>query len=86
MLPNFVKGVFIKSVLSNLKDGDKGSTVLGVVAAGLLAANLDFSKLAGGFSTSESALECGKAGAALILALWAWRIGKKKLQPGLPAA
>jgi hypothetical protein len=71
-----VKGAFVRSAVTKLTDGDKGSTMLGFVGGSLLAAHIDWSLLAGGFRTQESAMECGKAVGVLCLALWGWRTGK----------
>jgi hypothetical protein len=78
MVPGFIKNAFAKTFLKRFLDGDKGSTLLGTVAAALLGANLDFDKITHGLENEASAMECGKAAAIVLLAAWAWFIGRKK--------
>jgi hypothetical protein len=86
MVPGFLKAVFFRSILTHLRDGDKGSTVLGVIAGSLLAANLDGGKLGQGLSTQDGAVEWGKAVAIALFALWGWLgVGKQKKLAEKPA-
>jgi len=67
-LPKFLKALFTKSFLKRLAgDNNSKTTLLGFVAAALLAANVEWSKLFAG----EPA-EIGQAAAVLIAALWGW--------------
>jgi len=61
----FIKSDFAKAALSKLAhDNDTKTTVLGIAAAGLLTANLDWSKLFHGDSA-----ELGKAAGAIVAIL-----------------
>lgn len=74
----FVKADFTKALLGKVaRDNDTKTTLLGFVAAGLLAANLDWGKLIQGDST-----QIGQAvGAAVAVA-----IGYYTNKPTKPAA
>lgn len=78
MVAGFIKNAFAKTFLKRFLDGDKGSTFLGAIAAALLGANLDFDKITHGLENEASAAECAKALAIVLLAVWAWFIGRKK--------
>lgn len=73
-----VKGAFIKSALTHLTDGNSGSTYLGLVASGILSANINFSAVSRGFHDAESAEACGKLLAAALLIIWGIVTGRKK--------
>jgi len=65
---NFLKALFTKSFLKKLAgDNNSKTTLLGFLAAALLAANVEWSKVLAG----EPA-EIGQAAAVLIAALWGW--------------
>ncbi len=85
MVPGFIKSAFVRALLGHLKDGDKGSTLLGIIAAALLAANLDFGKILAGLHDQDSAIECGKAAAIALLAIWGYFVGRKKATDPDPA-
>lgn len=74
-----IKGNIAKSLLRQLTDGDKGSTVLGAAAAALLAANINFGLLFQCCSTEESGIELGKAIAVVVLGVWGYCTGKGKV-------
>jgi len=78
MIPTFIKGAFLKSAVSHLQDGDTGSTLLGVLAAAILGAGIDFGKVSQGFGTTDSAMECGKVAGVAVITVWGFFIGKKK--------
>jgi hypothetical protein len=77
-VPNCIKVAFVKSLLGNLTHGDKGSTLLGIIAAAVLASGLDFGKLLQFFATQDSAIEWGKMVAIILFSVWGYFIGKKK--------
>ncbi len=77
-LPDAIKGAFLKSALKYATNGDSGSTSLGLIAAALLGANLDFSRLSQGFHTTPGAEEIGKAFAIVVITIWGIYIGKGK--------
>ena len=76
-LTDSIKGSFIKAAVSHLTDGDRGSTLLGTVGAGLLAANIDWSQVSRGFTDEKSAIECGKAAGIALILVWGYFTGKK---------
>lgn len=73
-----IKGAFVKALLGKMVDGDHGSTILGVIAAALVGANLDWGLMLQGFHDQRSAMECGKFIAIAVMAIWGYFIGKKK--------
>lgn len=80
-LTNSIKGKVVDVVLKRLSDGDKGSTSLGLVAGGLLAANIDFGRVFDFVNhpdNSQDMLEVGKLIAAAISIIWGYFIGKKR--------
>ncbi len=83
MLPASVKGFFLKQLLSRLQDGDKGSTLLGLICTAVLAAGVDFGALFGS-DQMKMATEAAKIVAAVIIAAWGWKIGKKKQPAATP--
>ena len=67
-MPRFLKALFAKSFLKKLAgDNNTRTSVLGFLAAALLAANVEWSKLFAGEPG-----EIGQAAAVLIAALWGW--------------
>lgn len=82
-IANSIKGKMTDVVLKRLTDGDKGSSLLGLVAGGLLAANIDFGKVFDFFHnpTQDNCIEAAKALAVVIAVVWGYFIGKK---PGSP--
>ena len=80
-LTNSIKGKVVDVVLKRLSDGDKGSTSLGLVAGGLIAANVDFGKVFDFFNhpdNSADMIEFAKAVAVVISVVWGYFIGRKK--------
>lgn len=73
MLPTFVKADFAKAMLSHIaSDNDTKTTILGVLAAGILTAGLDWGKLFHGDSG-----EMGKAAGALVAVALGYYTNKK---------
>ena len=67
-MPKFLKALFAKSFLKKLAgDNNSKTSVLGFLAAALLAANVEWSEVFAG----EPA-EIGQAAGVLIAALWGW--------------
>lgn len=65
MLPNFIKVPFIKSCLGRIaSSNDTKTTVLGVVAAAVLASEIDYGKLLNGDGG-----EIGKVVGVVVVAL-----------------
>jgi len=77
---NSIKGVVVKQALKTMLDGDKGSTMLGTVAAALLTAGIDWSKLMQGPGTADGATEIGKIVGVVLLVLWGLKAGKKPVE------
>jgi hypothetical protein len=75
-----LKNLLVNTFLKKLTDGDKGSTLLGAIAAALVCAKVDWSLVAQGLHDQPSAIECGKAAAVALLAVWGWFTGRKKAQ------
>src|SRR4051812_42821771 len=75
------KGTIIEAVLKSLTHGDSGSTVLGVIAAGVLASGVNFSDLFNTKDTNKQAIAIGTLISTLIVAVWGYYIGKKKPGP-----
>lgn len=71
-----LQNIIIRRVLKTMTHGDKGSTLLGVLAACLLAANIDFATIAAG-DKNKRAVEIAKACAVVALVLWGRYIGKE---------
>ena len=72
-----MNGLIIKVVLKHLTDGDTGSTYLGLLAAGLLAANINF----GDFFSKDMGKKSqaiGTAIATIIVISWGYFTGKTK--------
>lgn len=73
-----IKSFFInRAVKGRLKamNTDKGTTILGVVIGGVVAANIDYSKLLAGDHT-----EVSKGIGAVVIALFGWltnKVGKR---------
>lgn len=69
----FVKADFAKALLGRLaKDNDTKTTLLGIAAAALIAAQLDWGKLVAGDSA-----ELGKAAGAVVAGLLGFYTNKK---------
>jgi len=68
----FIKALFVKSLVKQLaRDNDRKTTVLGIVAAALLAAQLDWSRLVAG-----DAGEIGRAAGVAVAALFGYLTNK----------
>lgn len=82
-IANSIKGKMVDVVLKRLMDGDKGSSLLGLMAGALLAANIDFGRVFAFFQnpTQENCIEAAKALAVVIAVVWGYFIGRK---PGAP--
>lgn len=77
------KGKLIETALGRLTHGDTGSSILGAIAAGVLAAGVNFSDLFSDDQNKQMAA-VGTIIGAVVVAVWGWKIGKKKPSP--PAA
>lgn len=71
-----LQAFFIRQVLEHIRDGNKGSNLLGLIAGALVALNLDWGKVLHGLETQESAIECAKVVATVVGVIWCWYIGK----------
>lgn len=78
MIPDAIKGAFAKSFMKRMLDGDNGSTLLGAIAAALLASNTDFGHLMHGLKSNEDAEMWAKVVAVIVLAAWGYYTGKNK--------
>lgn len=79
-----LKGFFIRAFLKKITDGDTGSTILGAIAAALLAGNVNWGEVVKGLHDQTSATECGKVVGIAALAVWGYFTGKKKSGPSNP--
>lgn len=77
MLPDVLKGSILKAFLKQTLDGNKGSTLLGTVAAAILASDTDFSHLMHGIHSDADAQMWGKIVAILFVTVWGYFVGKK---------
>jgi hypothetical protein len=75
-----VKNAFISKLLEHVLDGNKGSNILGAIITAILAANVDYSKALRGFQFQkpDEAMEAAKLTGAVVLAVFAYFVGKKK--------
>ena len=64
-----LKGLFIRRTLEHIRDGDKGSSIVGVAAVILTGLNLKYGLLMQGFQTQESTEQWGIAIGGLIVGL-----------------
>lgn len=71
------KGEFVKVLLEKLTHGDTGSSILGLVAAGVLTSGVNFGDL---FSSDQTKQihAAGLAAGAAVVVVWGYFIGKKK--------
>ena len=75
-----VKNAFINQLLKRTLDGNTGSNILGVVITAVLGANINYTKAFAGFKfdNADNAAESAKLVATLVLAVFAYFVGKKK--------
>lgn len=76
-IPGFVLKLFIDKVLKQLLDGDKGSTILTIIVAPLVAANINWSLAFQGLTSEQSATELAKAVGLALCAIWGFFIGRR---------
>lgn len=71
-----MKDLIVKSALKRLTDGDSGSTLLGILAAGLLSSNVNFGDL---FSKDQTkkAQAVGLLIGTMAIVIWGYVTGKK---------
>jgi hypothetical protein len=73
MVPNFIKSAFVKSYLGKLSNSnDTKATLIGVIAAGLLASGLDWGKI-----FEKDPQEIGKLVGSITIALLGYWTNKK---------
>jgi hypothetical protein len=72
-----LKGFLIRAFLKKITDGDTGSTILGAIAAALLAGNINWGEVTKGMHDQASATEIGKVIGIVVLAVWGYFTGKK---------
>lgn len=78
-----VKNAFIQKLIEKLLDGDKGSNLLGAVLVAILGAHINYMQALAGFKFENmtDAGESAKVVGTVVLAVFAWFVGKKKLTP-----
>jgi hypothetical protein len=72
------RNLFINRALRHFLDGDKGSTIAGVVIAAVLGAQINWNLVFKGLETAESSAELAKVVGIVAYAVWSWFIGRKK--------
>ena len=72
------QNLIVRTALKKLTDGDTGSSILGVVASGLLAAKINFGDL---FSKDKGkqATAIGLLAGTAITLVWGYYTGKGKI-------
>lgn len=75
-----VKNAFIGKVLNQVLDGNKGSNILGAVITAVLGSQIDYVKAMAGFhfDNAANAAESAKLVSVVVLATFAYFVGKKK--------
>jgi hypothetical protein len=72
------KGELVQTALKRIMvDGNTGSSLLGLLAAGILGSGVQLSDLFGGDQTKQMHA-AGLIAGAVIVAGWGWFIGRKK--------
>jgi hypothetical protein len=75
-----VKNAFINQTLKKVLDGNTGSNILGVVILAIMQANINYTKAIAGFKfdNQENAMESAKLVGTVVVAAFAYFVGKKK--------
>ncbi|HXR39691.1 MAG TPA: hypothetical protein VN776_11385 [Terracidiphilus sp.] len=75
-----VKNAFINKLLEHVLDGNKGSNILGIIITGILAQHIDYTKAIAGFqfTNADNAAESAKLIGTVVVAVFAYFVGKKK--------
>ena len=75
-----LENAFVQKVLEHVLDGDKGSTLLTAILTPVVAANMNWALVLRGlhFQDLAGVQELAKLAGLLLVAIWGWRVGKKK--------
>lgn len=75
-----IKNAFINRLLTQMLDGNKGSNILGAILTAMLAANINYAKALAGFrfDNMDNAAESAKLLATIVLAVFAYFVGKRE--------
>ena len=77
-VPGFVLKLFVDKILKQKLDGDKGSTILTIVLAPVVAANINWPLAFQGLTSEQSATELSKVVGLALCAVWGFFVGRKQ--------